>query len=82
MQCGCNSQFSIDNIVRKKITENLISNIQALQGGLSSSGVYKFKNDDKEYVLRRELRKNVRKCGIRLYRICHKVYRMHFCCFC
>ena len=26
----------------------------------------------------RELRKNVRKCGIRLYRICHKVYRMQF----
>jgi len=52
MQFDCNLQFRIDNIVRKNFTKYLIFNIQALQGGLSSPGVYKFKNGNKEYVIR------------------------------
>lgn len=51
--CVCNSQFRInDNIDIGVFTKDLISKSQILHGGLSSPGVYKFKNDGKEYVLR------------------------------
>ena len=52
MQYVCNSQYRMCDIVRKISTENFIPRLKTLKGGLSSPGVYEFKNDGKDYVLR------------------------------
>ena len=51
VQSVCNIHSNIANIA-SIFTDNLIPQIQILHGGLSSPGLYKFKNNDKEYVLR------------------------------
>jgi hypothetical protein len=51
VQCVCNTHPKIANIA-SIFTDNLIPQIQVLHGGLSSPGLYKFRNNDKEYVLR------------------------------
>lgn len=52
LQSICNADSKIEDIVREVFANNLTHNIQILQGGLSSPGVYKLKNNGKEYVLR------------------------------
>ena len=52
LQSICNANSKIEYIVRKVFANNVTHNIQILQGGLSSPGVYKLKNNGKEYVLR------------------------------
>ena len=44
----CNTHLNIASI----FNGNLVPQIQVLHGGLSSPGVYKFRKNDKEYVLR------------------------------
>jgi hypothetical protein len=50
----CNTHLNIASI----FNGNLVPQIQVLHGGLSSPGVYKFRNNDKEYVLRGSLRES------------------------
>ena len=44
--------FEVSSVANKIINKKIVAQLEALTGGLSSPGVYKFKDGNKKYVLR------------------------------